>query len=276
LDERRRSPRQIGANQSKLRCKGARHWSTAGARQRNLRHKGRVDTLPFLSSMWVRDQEVNVTPEAINSLYWAKPIQPNLVFSRKVEDKENQDTTQVPLRLKFSWLALWIIHISMLEKSLRINSKGRPSSRKHHCLIPAFHWIKLEAEGVITLDTKIDKDAPASTRSKGMGDRINPPPSVFSSTTAGSSQATVVTASLPTDLLIIAQMAQAHESQIIKLAKAILSMIQQAIKKAIQPAKDKLRGLCAKAEVLENDLISLRKDVARHADPLTSINKDLH
>ncbi|MCD9559641.1 hypothetical protein HAX54_017772 [Datura stramonium] len=39
-------------------------------------------------------------------------------------------------------------------------------------------------------------------------------------------------------------------------------MIQQATKKAIQPARDKLRGLCATIEVLENDVISLRKDVA--------------
>ncbi|MCD9641081.1 hypothetical protein HAX54_026953 [Datura stramonium] len=43
-------------------------------------------------------------------------------------------------------------------------------------------------------------------------------------------------------------MAQALESQIVKLSKAIPAMIQQSIKKAMQPARDKLRGLCATVE----------------------------
>ncbi|MCD9641817.1 hypothetical protein HAX54_028262 [Datura stramonium] len=70
----------------------------------------------------------------------------------------------------------------------------------------------MKAEGVITLDTRTNKDALASKRPKGIGDMINPPPSMFSSTTIGSSQPTAVTASPPNDLLKIAQMAQAHES----------------------------------------------------------------
>ncbi|MCD9638162.1 hypothetical protein HAX54_021936 [Datura stramonium] len=68
------------------------------------------------------------------------------------------------------------------------------------------------AEGLTTLDTKTGKDALASKCPKGMGVRIDPPPSMFSSTTLGSSQESAVTASPPTNLLIIAQMAQAHES----------------------------------------------------------------
>ncbi|MCE3050101.1 hypothetical protein HAX54_046466, partial [Datura stramonium] len=56
-------------------------------------------------------------------------------------------------------------------------------------------------------------------------------------------------------------MAQVHESQIMKLAKAIPSMIQQTIKKAMQTAREKLRGLCAIVEVLENEVITLRKDM---------------
>ncbi|MCD7466694.1 hypothetical protein HAX54_003636 [Datura stramonium] len=127
----------------------------------------------------------------------------------------------------------------MLDKSLWINSKGTPRSRKHHCLNPALN-----------------------------GDQVNPPPSMFSNTTSGSSKETKVTTSPPKDLLTIAQMAQAHESSIVKLAKEIPFMIQQAIRKAMPLARDKF-------EVLENDVISLREDVARHTDLLTSNNMDL-
>ncbi|MCE0480709.1 hypothetical protein HAX54_037801, partial [Datura stramonium] len=35
-------------------------------------------------------KEVNITPEAINSIYWDDPTRPSLEFQRKVEDKENQ------------------------------------------------------------------------------------------------------------------------------------------------------------------------------------------
>ncbi|MCD7459898.1 hypothetical protein HAX54_042215 [Datura stramonium] len=45
-------------------------------------------------------------------------------------------------------------------------------------------------------------------------------------------------------------------------------MIQQAIKKAMRPARDKLRGLYATVEVLESDVIALRKDVATLTGPL--------
>ncbi|MCE0482039.1 hypothetical protein HAX54_040373 [Datura stramonium] len=103
------------------------------------KHKVQTNTMPCLPSIWVRGQEVPITPEAINSLYWAEPIQPNSVFHRKLE-------------------------------------------------------------------------------------------------------------------------------------KAIPSMIQQAIKKAMQPARDKLRGLCTTIEVLENDVIALRKDVATLIGPPPTSN----
>ncbi|MCD7470079.1 hypothetical protein HAX54_009653 [Datura stramonium] len=105
------------------------------------------------------------------------------------------------------------------------------------------------AKGVITLDTKTDKDDPALKQSKA-----------------------AITASAPIDFFKIAQMSQAHESQIVKLAKAIPSMIQQAIKKITQPARDKLRGLCAIVEVLESDVISLRKDVDTLTGPPPASN----
>ncbi|MCD7467604.1 hypothetical protein HAX54_005133 [Datura stramonium] len=46
--------------------------------------------------------------------------------------------------------------------------------------------------------------------------------------------------SLPPDFLNISQRAKMHESQVVQLAKAIPSIIQIAIKKALYPAKDKL------------------------------------
>ncbi|MCD7460176.1 hypothetical protein HAX54_043002 [Datura stramonium] len=66
---------------------------------------------------------------------------------------------------------------------------------------------------------------------------------------------------------LVCTKAQEHESQILKLAKAIPSMIQQAIKKAMQPARNKLRGLCATVEILENEVIALRKDMATLTRP---------
>ncbi|MCE0480842.1 hypothetical protein HAX54_037994 [Datura stramonium] len=85
-------------------------------------------------------------------------------------------------------------------------------------------------------------------------------------------QAVEAHATTPHDLLKIAQMTQLHQSQIVKLAKAIPSMIQQAIKKAMQPARDKLRGLCTIVEVLENEVITLRKDVATLTTPPPTSN----
>ncbi|MCD7461745.1 hypothetical protein HAX54_047020 [Datura stramonium] len=51
-------------------------------------------------------------------------------------------------------------------------------------------------------------------------------------------------------------------------AKDIPSMIQQAIMKAMQLARDNFKGHCATFEVLESDVISLRKDVTILMGPL--------
>ncbi|MCE0481451.1 hypothetical protein HAX54_039222 [Datura stramonium] len=57
-----------------------------------------------------------------------------------------------------------------------------------------------------------------------------------------------------------------------KLAKAIAPMIHQAIKKSMQLARDMLKGLCTKVEVLENEVITLRKDMATLIGPLPASN----
>ncbi|MCD7458895.1 hypothetical protein HAX54_039519 [Datura stramonium] len=133
--------------------------------QRILKHKGRVDTILCLLFVWVWGQEVNITPEVINSIDWATPIQP--------------DETHVNVR-------------AIIAEQFKMKAKQQAT--------------------------------------------LLPYPS----------------------LLKIAQMGQSHESQIVKLSKAIPSMIQQAM----QPAREKLRGLYAKVDALENEVITLRNEVA--------------
>ncbi|MCD9638176.1 hypothetical protein HAX54_021952 [Datura stramonium] len=93
----------------------------------------------------------------------------------------------------------------------------------------------------------------------------------FHSTDIPTNSAEAPTTTL-TDVLKIAQMAQVNESQIVKLAKAISSMIQHAIKKAMKPYRDKLRGLYSTVEVLENEVIALRNDVATLTGPPPASN----
>ncbi|MCE2055587.1 hypothetical protein HAX54_042920 [Datura stramonium] len=92
-------------------------------------------------------------------------------------------------------------------------------------------------EGVITLATKTNRDSPAIKQAKGIENNTQPPPSMSSSTPGGQLQAA-----------------------------------EQAIRKAMQPARDKLRGLCTTVEVLENEVISFRKDVATLIGPPPTSN----
>ncbi|MCD7469761.1 hypothetical protein HAX54_009004 [Datura stramonium] len=65
-------------------------YASYRARKSILKHKGRVDAMPFLPSVLVQGQEVNITLEATNSICWNEPIRPSLEFKRRVEDNENQ------------------------------------------------------------------------------------------------------------------------------------------------------------------------------------------
>ncbi|MCD9558515.1 hypothetical protein HAX54_015915 [Datura stramonium] len=71
----------------------------------------------------------------------------------------------------------------------------------------------------------------------------------------------------PPDFLKLAQRAQVHESQLVKLAKDIPSKIQLALKKAIQPTREKLKGLCTTIELLKDEVITLRIEVAALSGP---------
>ncbi|MCD9637833.1 hypothetical protein HAX54_021340 [Datura stramonium] len=106
---------------------------------------------------------------------------------------------------------------------------------------------------------------PQLKRAKGTENRTPPPLYMPSNTPVGQFQAAA-------DFLKLGQMVQVHESQLMKLSKAIPSMIQQAIKKAMQPAREKLKGLCTTVEVLENKVVTLRKEVATLTGPPSANN----
>ncbi|MCD9643846.1 hypothetical protein HAX54_031698 [Datura stramonium] len=116
-------------------------------------------------------------------------------------------------------------------------------------------------DGVITLGTKIDNSLPSS---------------MFSSIALGSPQADRVNSSLPTGLLTMAQMARAHNSQLLKLAKTIPPIIKKAIKKAMQPIVEKLGCLHAKVEVLEKEVTTLGGEVVRRKEILSPTNIDMN
>ncbi|MCE3215960.1 hypothetical protein HAX54_004211 [Datura stramonium] len=108
----------------------------------------------------------------------------------------------------------------------------------------------MQANSVITLATKTDKDAPVMKRTKCTRYKTPPPPSASSHTSAVPFDTAEFHSPTPPDLLNIAQRAKIHERQLVQLAKAVPSMIQLAIKKALQPARDKLTSLCSRIEVL--------------------------
>ncbi|MCD7470419.1 hypothetical protein HAX54_010289 [Datura stramonium] len=216
---------------------------------------------------------VAITPEAINSLYWAEPIKPNSTFHRKVDGKENQ----------FQWVAYisamgqpqWAISGGLIHhRDLKFEARmwldlvcARLIPSQNTTEVPIkfeipiayiMDHVHINMERSAQINSKegpsnrthhyhiLALDAPTMKRAKGIEKRTQPPPSMPSSTPEG-------------------------QLQIVKLAKAIPSMIHQGIKKAMQPARDKLRGLCTTVDVLENEVITLRKDVAtltRH--PLAS------
>ncbi|MCD9643654.1 hypothetical protein HAX54_031286 [Datura stramonium] len=157
---------------------------------------------------------MSATPKAINSLYMAELIQPNSTFRRMMEDKENKfqwvasiiaigqpqwasspgNTTKVPIEVAILIACIMDhIHINVGE-IVQINSK------------------KGQADGVITLDTRTNKDAPALKRAKGTENRTQPPP-FMPSNNEGQVQAALRFPSLHQLTFSNSKMAQAHESQ---------------------------------------------------------------
>ncbi|MCD9637664.1 hypothetical protein HAX54_021071, partial [Datura stramonium] len=65
-------------------------YASYRARQDMLKNKGGVDKMTCLASVLIRGQEVPITPEEINSVYWAYPVRPIQDFKRKLDDKDDQ------------------------------------------------------------------------------------------------------------------------------------------------------------------------------------------
>ncbi|MCD9559740.1 hypothetical protein HAX54_017973 [Datura stramonium] len=112
----------------------------------------------------------------------------------------------------------------------------------------------MQANSVITLATKIDKEALAMKRARYTGNMTLPSSSASTHTAIAPLHTADPHNSPPPDLLNIAQRAKMHENQLVRLANALPSMIRSAIKKALQPAKD-LTSLCSTVDVLESKVV---------------------
>ncbi|MCD7470933.1 hypothetical protein HAX54_011171 [Datura stramonium] len=153
---------------------------------------------------------------------------------------------------------VWEFYASYRARQQLVKHRG--CTEAFSCL--ASVWVRgQEANNVITLATKIDKEAPVMKRAKYTGNMTPPSPSASTHTTAPL-HTTEFHNSPPPDLLNIAQRAKIHENQLVQLVKAISSMIQSAIKKALHPAKDKLASLFSIVDVLESEVGTLKQEVA--------------
>ncbi|MCD9560341.1 hypothetical protein HAX54_018961 [Datura stramonium] len=70
-------------------------YASYRAQQDILKHKGRVDKMPYLSSMLIWGQIIHITLDEINFIYWDEPVRSNRDFKRKLDKKDDQ----------FEWVA---------------------------------------------------------------------------------------------------------------------------------------------------------------------------
>ncbi|MCE3050375.1 hypothetical protein HAX54_047075, partial [Datura stramonium] len=63
--------------------------------QQLMKREDRTEAFPHLTSVWVRGQEVQVTPEAINSLYWDEQISPHQIICQKIADKIGKEVPSI-------------------------------------------------------------------------------------------------------------------------------------------------------------------------------------
>ncbi|MCE3052048.1 hypothetical protein HAX54_051471 [Datura stramonium] len=178
-------------------------------RQQLLNCRDHTEEFSFLTSIWVRGQEVPVTPEEINSIYWDEPIPSHPIFRNKVEDKANQ----------FQWVA------NLIEKGRTQWDISKGLIHWRDLKFEARMWT-VQANSVITLATKIDKEDPVMKRENYTRNMTPPSPSASIHTTTAPLHTTESHNSPPPDLLNIVQRDKMHENQLVRLAKAIPSIIQ--------------------------------------------------
>ncbi|MCD7464411.1 hypothetical protein HAX54_052696 [Datura stramonium] len=149
-------------------------------------------------------------------------------------------------------------HISLKEKHA-IHGEAQFDAESFKTACPD---MTVQADSMITLATKTDKDAPVRKLEKYTRNKTPPPPSASTHTLAAPLHKDEFHSPTPPDFLNIKQREKMHESQLVRLAKAIPSMIPLSIKKALHPAKDKLTCLCSTVDVLEREVVTLRQEVA--------------
>ncbi|MCD7469291.1 hypothetical protein HAX54_008222 [Datura stramonium] len=263
-------------------------YASCRARQQLMKQEGRTEAFPHLTSVWVRGQEVHVMPEAINSLDWDEPIPPHPFLHHKVEEKVHQ----------FQWVASviaqgqpqWAVFKGLIhQRDLKFDpnmwldfvfSRLIPSQNTLEVPIEVAILLSCMMEhvhinvGKIIADQSRQKAKQQATkfpfptlinRQRGPNDKAGKvykehEPTItlgiFSHSyypNADDSQN-----SPPPELLNIAQRAKMHENQLLRLAKAIPTMIQSAFKKALLTVKDNLTHLCSKVDVLESGATTCR------------------
>ncbi|MCE2055567.1 hypothetical protein HAX54_042886 [Datura stramonium] len=77
-------------------------------------------------------------------------------------------------------------------------------------------------------------------------------------------------------LLKVVQTDRVKKGQLVRLAKSIPPMIQQAIKTTLKPVVDKLGSLCDRIAVLENEVVSLREELDRRKGLIPPMDIDLN
>ncbi|MCE0482454.1 hypothetical protein HAX54_041250 [Datura stramonium] len=124
----------------------------------------------------------------------------------------------------------------------RHNSKSTSVTQKHYHA----YLRTVQANSVITLATKTDKDALDMKRGKCTENKTPPPPLASSHTSDVQLDTTAIPTPTPPDLLKVAQRAQ--------------------------PARDKLQSLWSTVEVLDSEVSTLRKEVAALSGPPSTNN----
>ncbi|MCD7473206.1 hypothetical protein HAX54_014862, partial [Datura stramonium] len=66
-------------------------------RQKNINHRGNVDEFPCLPSLMLRGVEVEITPAAINYLFWEDEIDTGSEYMARIIDMKNQFTSIAPI-----------------------------------------------------------------------------------------------------------------------------------------------------------------------------------
>ncbi|MCD9638959.1 hypothetical protein HAX54_023182 [Datura stramonium] len=148
---------------------------------------------------------------------------------------------------------VWEFYTSYRERQQLMKRRG--SIEAGSCLTSV--WVRgqeMPANGVIMLATKTKKEDPSMKRAKFTCKMTLPSSSSSTHTATTQLHTAEPQSSPPLDFLNIEQRAKMHENQ-------------GTLKKALQPAKDKLAILCSTVDVLECKVGTLKRDVVALTAP---------